>query len=57
MKPGKTSTGFRNYGGSWAPGSYTVAGDVLHLSGLVRMNGRVPPNTVIDVLPKILACW
>ena len=52
MKPGKTSTGFRNYGGSWAPGSYTVAGNVLHLSGLVRTNGRVPPNTVIDVLPK-----
>ena len=52
MKPGKTSTGFRNYGGRKAPGSYTVAGNVLHLSGLVRTNGRVPPNTVIDVLPK-----
>ena len=52
MRPGRTNTGFRHYGGIWGAGSYTAADNVFYLSGLVRMQGKVPPNTVIDVLPK-----
>jgi len=52
MSEGHTPTGFTSYGWGWRSGSYSVVDNMVYLSGLVKMNGSIPENSVIDILPK-----
>lgn len=52
MTEGHTSTGFTSYGEGWRSGSYTIVDNMVYLSGLVRMKGVIPENSLVDILPK-----